>query len=261
MDNHLLTSASEDTLVTAIGTVEITSATNLHSGQDTPYPETRLSSETMQLLEDTAARLEPKNSVTMQPSKRRRLEPNEDMKRTNYPQASKSVYLKTKTLHRKKLSLATNIHQIKKLLSENKFPLQADFNSKVPMSRDQAFRNKWVSITNKCKLDLSNLILQDLGNKYQTTKLEIDTNLAELQELLTNNQFMEIKKFLQTKYKQAMNTTFSKTATKLTKRKPTNNQRKGQPQGRRTIIQRRAPQQQTSKTDLKSVLVTLLQNL
>ena len=56
MDNHLLTSASEDTLVTAFGTREIQSATNLHSGQDTPHPETRLSTETVQVLKDTAAR-------------------------------------------------------------------------------------------------------------------------------------------------------------------------------------------------------------
>ena len=156
-----------------MGTVEIQSATNLHSGQDTPYPEARLSTETMHLLQDAAAKLEPKDSTINQPTKKHRLEANKDKKRTNYPQASKSIYLKTKTLHRKKLSLATNIHQIKKLVSEGKFPLQADFNSRIPMSRDQVFRTKWTSITNKCILDLTNLILQDLGAKYQTTKLEI----------------------------------------------------------------------------------------
>ena len=101
MDNHLLTSASEDTLVTAMGTVEIQSATNLRLGNDTPYPEARLSTETMQLLEDAAARLEPKDSTIIQPSKKRQLEANEDKKRSNYPQASKTIYLKTKTLHRK----------------------------------------------------------------------------------------------------------------------------------------------------------------
>ena len=228
MDNHPLNSGSEDTLVTAMGTVEIQSATNLHSGHDTPYPEARRSTETMQLLQDAAAKLEPKDSTINQSTKKRRLEANEDKKRTNYPQASKSIYLKTKTLHRKKLSLTTNIHQIKKLVSEGIFPLQADFNSRIPMSRDQVFRNKWTSITNKCKLDLTNLILQDLGAKYQTTKLEIDTNLAQLQELLSNNQFVEIKEFLQSKYKQAMNTTFTKTANKLVKKKPTRSQGRGQ---------------------------------
>ena len=128
MDKHLLTSASEDTLVTAMGTVEIQSATNLHSGHDTPYPEARLSTETMQLLQDTPARLKPKDSTITQPSKKRQLEAYEDNKRTNYPQASKSIYLKTKTLHRRKLSLATNTHHIKVLVSVNKFPLPAVFN-------------------------------------------------------------------------------------------------------------------------------------
>ena len=55
------------------------------------------------------------------------------------------------------------------------------------MSRDKAFRNNWTAITNKCTLNLTNLILQDLNNKYQTTKTEIDANLAQLQEILSNS--------------------------------------------------------------------------
>ena len=129
------------------------------------------------------------------------------------------------------------------------------------MSRDQTFRNQWVSITNKCKLDLRNLILQDLGSKYQATKLEIDSHLAQLQELLTNSQFVEIKEFLQSKYKQAMTTTFNKTASKLVKKKPNTNQRRGQPQGRRTAPPRRQPKQNQSKTNIKSLLVNILKTL
>ena len=110
------------------------------------------------------------------------------------------------------------------------------------MSRDQVFRNKWTSITNKCKLDLTNLILQDLGAKYQTTKLEIDTNLAQLQGLLSNNQFVEIKEFLQSKYKQAMNTPFTKTANKLVKKKPTRSQGKRTATGKETIPAKKATQ-------------------
>ena len=144
------------------------------------------------------------DSSMTQPNIRRWLEPSEDKKRAYYRQATKSVYLKIKTLHRKKLSLATNMHHIKKLLFENKFPLQGDFNSKIPMSKDQTFRNNWTAITNKCKHDLTNLFLQDLNNKYQTTETEIDANIAQLQEKATNSQYVEIKGFLQTNYKQAM---------------------------------------------------------
>ena len=126
MDKHLLTSASEDTLVTAMGTVEIQSATNLHSGHDTPYLEARLSTETMQLLQDTTARLKPKDSTITQPSKKRRLEAYEDKKRTNYPQASK-VYTSRPKLFTGE-NLATNTHHIKVLVSVNKFPLPAVFN-------------------------------------------------------------------------------------------------------------------------------------
>ena len=131
MDKPLLRSVSEDTLVTAISTLGVKSATNITSGPGTPYPKNNLSDETLQLFEQAADSLKAKPSTTSQPTKRKRLQSSEDKKRTNYTQASKSIYLKTKTLHRRKLSFATNIHQIKKLLVENKFPLQADFNSKT----------------------------------------------------------------------------------------------------------------------------------
>ena len=219
--------------------VEIQSATNLHSGQTTPYPKAVFK--------------------ILLANKKRKLEAEEDKKRSNYPQASKSVYLKTKTLHRRKLSLTTNINQIKKLLTENKFPLQANFNSKVPMTRDQV-KDQWLAITNKCKTGLSNLILQDLSAKYQTTKLEIYSNLAQLQNLLTNSQFVEIKEFLQTKYKQAMSTTFSKMASKLEKRKP-EMMGKGPPSGRRQVAPKRQTKGNQNKTDIKSLLVNILQTL
>ena len=99
MATPLLKSVSEDTLVTAIGTLGVKSATNITSGPGTPYPKNSISDETLQLLEQAADLLEPKPSTTSQPTKRERLESSDDKKRTNYPQASKGIYLKTKTLY------------------------------------------------------------------------------------------------------------------------------------------------------------------
>ena len=261
MATPVLNSVSQDTLVNAIGTLGVQSASNLTSGRDTPLPTANFSDETLQLLNRAAAALNLTDNTITQPNKRRKLEPNDDLKRLNYPQASKSIYLKTKTLHRKKLSLATNIHQIKQLLTDQKFPLQADFNSRVPMNRDQNFRNQWVAITNKCKNDLTNLFLTDLSNKYRNTKLEIESNLTQLQGMLSNAQFAEIKEFLHTKYRQAMNTTFNRTAARIEKTRPRPAQRRPQTGPRRQFNNRRPAKQNRTNGDIKSLLSTLLKNM
>ena len=60
--------------------------------------------------------------------------------RSGYPKESKILYLKTKTLHRKKFSMATNIYQIKRNLADNKFPAQVNFNCNTPINIDNVLR-------------------------------------------------------------------------------------------------------------------------
>ena len=53
--------------------------------------------------------------------------------------------LKTKTLHKNKLNLATNIHLIMK------FSIQPNFNCNVPANIDNVFLDKWSQITTDTK--------------------------------------------------------------------------------------------------------------
>ena len=125
------TSVSQVTLVTVMDTLGLESNTNITPAMGTPIPGTTLSDDTLQLLEQTANSLGQSTDNTRdQPSKRRRQEPPEGDTRSNYPKESKALYLKTKSLHRKKLTLAANIHHIKKNLQDNKFSVQANFNCK-----------------------------------------------------------------------------------------------------------------------------------
>ena len=102
-----------------------------------------LSCKTVKVLKSAATILgQSKESSAKQPNKRKRLEAPEGDIRSAYPKESKSLYLKTKTFHKKKLNLATNLHQIKNNLQHKKFPVKADFNCNVTANRDAVFRDK-----------------------------------------------------------------------------------------------------------------------
>ena len=119
------------------------------------------------LLDSMATKLvQTKDQTSNQPNKRKRLEAPEGDIRRSYPKESKTLYLKTKTLHKKKLNLATNIHQIKKNLEDKKFPVQADFNCAIPANRDATFRDKWTHITTDAKIKLT--LLEDRNSKIPT---------------------------------------------------------------------------------------------
>ena len=79
MATPLLTSASQETLVTAFGTIGVKSATNITSGRDTPLPIANVCDEFLQLLNRAAAALKQTDSITTQPNKRQRLEPNQTL--------------------------------------------------------------------------------------------------------------------------------------------------------------------------------------
>ena len=113
-------------------------------------------------------------------TKRKRTDENGDM-RSSYPYESKAVYLRIKNLYKKKLNIAANMHTIKLSLKHNKFPTAADFRDKPPPNRSESFKERWTRVTTGCKEKLSLLVLEDLNEKYQSTKTEIQTQLALLQ--------------------------------------------------------------------------------
>ena len=96
-----------------------------------------LSDETLKLLDSAADKFDrTKENTSNQPQKRKHHKLPERDNRTGYPKQSKALYLKTKTLHRKKLNMAINIHQIKKSLQDKKFPTQENLNCNVPANKD-----------------------------------------------------------------------------------------------------------------------------
>ena len=250
-------SGSQSTLVTAMDTLGVESTTNITPAIGTPIPHTTLSNETMLLLEQTAHQLGQTKDSNLNLSKRRRVDAPQGDQRTGYPKESKLLYLKTKTLHRKKLSLATNIHQIKQNLSDNKFPTQANLNCNTPINRDNTFKEKWATITQDAKVKLTNLILEDLCQKYQTIKQEIQTNLAQLQQLLNKSQFEEISTFLNDRYKAAASIAMNKTSKRLEQR----GSRRPQKVKQRPFQQARRPQTSRQNNNLKKLFMGLINSL
>ena len=188
-------SASQQTLKTAKSMMELDS-TNSTPLVGTPIPHNALSDETLKLLDQASSALNKldinnKNSAP----KRKRTDNTGDI-RTSYPEANKSLYLRVKNLHKKKVSIAANMHAIKINLKNNKFPAAADFRDRPPNNRSESFRAKWKSTTNACKAELSLLVLEDLTEKYQQTKSEIQGLMIELQQHLSSTQFHEISTFL-----------------------------------------------------------------
>ena len=191
------TSTSQDTLLNQMEAIGIKSTTSMTTlGQNTPTPRGNISNETLQLLETAATKLSNNKKGVKRP---REDSTNED-ERSQYPADSKPLYLKTKSLHRRKLALATNIHQIQQGLAQNKYPTQVNFRCGFPANGEEGFKSQWQGIVKKCKEDLTYLIMQDLNSKYQATKAQIQGNLELLKGILNNQQFFEIKNFLDEKY-------------------------------------------------------------
>ena len=145
--------ASDTALNSAMQHLDVESTAS-SSGYHTPNPAETISEETVSILEEAAQKLkkprkkaskkelEPSSSTTSTKKggrKRRRNEsaPENVKAREDYPEASKTVYLKAKQLYIRKLHLATNVQHIKNQLSEGKFPPQVGFKCPPP-SRDSA---------------------------------------------------------------------------------------------------------------------------
>ena len=173
-------STSQMTLQTANSLLGTEPTTPVAGG--TPFPKNTLSDETLKLLEQAANDLGSLN-LNQQTNKKHKVEAS-DANRGSYLDATKAIYLKVKNLHRKKLQIAANMHTIKNQLKQQKFPVQADFRGKAPPNRSEKFKERWSILTNQCKQQLTLLILEDLNEKYQSIKTDIQTHLVELQSHL-----------------------------------------------------------------------------
>ena len=182
----------------------------------TPIPRAQLSDETISLLNEVSSKLKSDQGKPapakkdlkedLQARKRKRQSGNTEgakaeAMRLKYPDALKPLYLRTKTLYIKKLNLATSIHQIKETLKEGKFPPQTNFRSTPPTSDNEQFKTSWFTTVNGCKRTLTNQWVDELTRKYAVMKSQIQQSLAEMESILTKEQFTDIKKTLNEKYK------------------------------------------------------------
>ena len=226
------------------------------SKADTPLPRENISNETLQLLDDAANKLSVPNKGIKRP---RSGSPTTDH-RAQYPSNSKQIYLKTKTLHKRKLALAANLHQIKQGIAEKKYPNQVNFRCSHPPNRDERFKSRWQDIIRKCKEDLTCLVIEDLDNKYQSTKAEIQGNMDTLGNILSTQQFSETKQFLDQKYKAAIPAAMSRANGKFNRReRPRLKQTK--PSWRNKDQTGKARRGPNKKGNLKEVLNALMAQL
>ena len=257
MDTTLSTSTSQETLSNQMEAMGVKSNTSMiTTGRDTPLPKENISNETLQLLQTAATTL----STNRRGVKRFREETPPRGEREQYPANSKPLYLKAKSLHKRKLAIAANIHQIKEGLASNKYPHQVNFRCSYPPNRDEKFKSTWQQIVKKCKEDLTYLVMQDLNSKYQETKAEISANLHTLNGILNQEQFNEIKKFLDERYKSAIPAAMNRASGKYNRKPPTSRTTKpnwktrGQPPKKQFGSKK-------GKGQLKDVLTALLAQL
>ena len=118
--------ASGTALFADLKHLEVKSASTFNTPMSgTPIPTTTLSSETVSLLDEVANRLKdptPKNGKGLK-GKDLNHQPHPQILGGDYPAATKPLYLKSKTLYRKKLNLATNFHSIRNSLKTGTFPV------------------------------------------------------------------------------------------------------------------------------------------
>ena len=256
MDTNPSTSTSQDALLTQIEAMGVKSTTSLITlGVDTPVPKETLSNETLDLLEKAATSL---SAPANRGRKRLREDPTTADTRTGYPNESKSLYLKTKNLYRRKLSVATNLHHMKMRLGTNKYPTQVDFRCSCPQNRDEKFKSAWQQIVRKCKEDLTYLVLKDLNSKYTLTKTEIQGQLGQLKGVLENEQFQETKKFLDDKYKAAIPIALNRISDRYNQPKRGNTRQRRPPWRPRFPAKR---QKVNGNNQLKETLTSLLAQL
>ena len=179
------------------------------SGCDTPVPTGKISAETLQTLNEVSSRL---GASTSNPRKRVRenspnpREPNmKDLTtdtRSSYPEQAKPIYLRLKTLHKKKLALASTIKVMEGKLAKNLYPTSLDFKFNINSTRNPILKDAWSKSVRKCKTEITLALIDDIQRTYNRTKASIAKDMSDLEKLLNKDQFQEIKDSLSNKFKQ-----------------------------------------------------------
>ena len=254
------TTASQTEFCDAMSKVHVYSEPQ--SGCDTPIPISKISAETIHTLNEVSARLE---AGTSNPRKRARAgSPNQreppnkarfNDTRENYPAQSKPIYLRLKGLHNKKLSLAFSIKVMEGKLAKNQYPSSIDFKFNINSTRNPILKDAWSRAIRKCKTELTLSLMEDLQRTYNRTKASIAKDLTELENLLSPNQFQEIKDSLSTKFKQMAPVFMEKKQNEFKGPKPPAKRRQAQ------AIRRQAPAGRSRKDPKLDTIINTLRAL
>ena len=118
---------------------------------------------------------------------------------------------------------------MKNQLKEGNFTSICNFRCSPPQSENQDFKTKWTKIVSSCKRELTLLWVEQLNHKYSVVKTSLQAELAELQKILSTEQFSEIKNSLDSKYKDAAKTKVTKKLLSKENNPPQNKRRRAQP--------------------------------
>ena len=184
--------------------------------RDSQTPIDSISEETVSILKDaTRKHKRPKKSVSKRaldtspstsekdPKRARVAKDESSATREQYSPSAKPVYLKAKQLYIKKLHLATNVQFIKDQLDEGLFPIQVNFKCPAPQKDSTEFALQWTKTVSEFKKTLTQLWIDELSRKYVVCKSDIRKALENLKSILNKEQFQEVKKSLDDRYKEA----------------------------------------------------------
>ena len=87
-------------------------------------------------------------------------------------------------------------------LAKNQYPSSVDFKFNINSTRNPILKDAWSKAIRKCKTELTLSLIEDLQRTYNRTKASIAKDLTELESMLSQAQFQEIKDSLSNKFKQ-----------------------------------------------------------
>ena len=114
------------------------------------------------------------------PNRRDPKEPYVDT-RDQYPKESKAVYVKLKTLYKKKLSLTSYIKIMEGKLAKSCYPTSVTFRFNVNSTRNPVLKYQWTRAVRKWKTDMTLALIDDLQKAYNNTEAQIAKDKSDLE--------------------------------------------------------------------------------
>ena len=204
----------------------------------------QVSDETLNLIGQIDQQL---NADRPGPPKRARTEGPSNDPAAGYPAETKPLYLKSKNLYRKKLTIATRLSVLKKYFGK-KTPYYTAFRCPVPsIMKNPLNRSRWEDKIKDTKGVLLHLLIEDMEEQYKATKAEIANLEATLRDKLNDGEWVDLQNTLHRKYKAAVQFQLRKSERLFPSERRVIQARRRQPQKNSGQNQGAAPQQRKGR--------------